>query len=69
MKISTGMKILTSGLDRMDWKMLRRQKSALCGIKARTKQEEDAIEGILNMIDWIQDSAHSMGYKVYPKGK
>ena len=44
--------------------LLRQQKTALIGIAAGgvvTNPQERAIEGILNLVDFIQDSIHDQG--------
>jgi hypothetical protein len=49
---------------RVDLRLLRRQKRALIDIRHNSKVsagQEDAIEGILNMIDFIQDSIVDQG--------
>ena len=49
---------------RVELRLLRRQKRALIDIRHNSKvsaDQEDAIEGILNMIDFIQDSIVDQG--------
>jgi hypothetical protein len=49
---------------RVDLRLLRRQKRALIDIRRNSKvsaDQEDAVEGILSMIDFIQDSIVDQG--------
>ena len=49
--------------DSIDFKLLRRQKALLLAIGETTDVAEDeAINGLINMIDDLQDMAHKAGY-------
>lgn len=54
-------------LHRTDWAMLAKQKRLLLEIQAHTTlydDQRDAIDGIINWIDAIQDAAENEGYPV-----
>ena len=52
---------MSKAIDRIDWKMLREQKGHLSDILyengSTTSKQRDALEGILNLLDCIQDEA------------
>ena len=41
----------------VDWKLLREQKFQLCLLEKKCKKQRDVIDGILSLLDAIQDSA------------
>ena len=48
----------------IDWELLRRQKRAVVGLRTGTvvsAEQEDAAEGLLNLLDNIQDQAADSG--------
>lgn len=46
----------------MDFELLRQQKRTLCYMLINADEEEyDTLEGILNLIDYIQDTAIEQG--------
>lgn len=52
-------------IEKMDWKLLANQKEHLCQILYNNaKPDADLIEGLLEMIDNIQDESDELGYPV-----
>ncbi len=60
----------------IDWEMLNRQKLALVGLQLRstgkggvklTQNEQEAIEGIVNLLDALQDAAVAAGLWAFPE--
>lgn len=50
---------------RFDWRLLRTQKRLLVGLqsgKIVTNDQAEAVEGILNLLDAIQDQSVERGY-------
>jgi hypothetical protein len=55
---------VTIGLGNMDWGLLRRQKQELANLvpkRSLTLNQREAIEGILHLIDHIQDETVNTG--------
>ena len=51
--------------ERMDWQLLARQKEHLCQIiYNNTKPNTELLEGLLTMIDNIQDECYDIGFPV-----
>jgi hypothetical protein len=46
---------VTISLENLDLVLLRRQKTALVGMNPRNKAMADAVEGMINLLDHIQD--------------
>jgi hypothetical protein len=49
---------VTLTLENVDWEMLRNQKLTLVGLSgdgALTKNEADALDGVINFLDHVQD--------------
>ena len=60
----------------IDWDLLHRQKLALFALLSRstragrvklTRSEQDAIEGIVNLLDALQDEAAAAGLWAFPE--
>jgi len=60
----------------IDWDLLHRQKLALVGLQLRstgqggvklTRSEREAIEGMVNLLDALQDDAVAAGLWAFPE--
>ena len=60
----------------IDWDLLHRQKLALVALQLRstgtgnvklTRSEQDAIEGIVNLLDALQDEVAAAGLWAFPE--
>jgi len=60
----------------IDWDLCHRQKLALVGLQLRstrtgrvtlTRSEQEAIEGIVNLLDALQDDAVAAGLWAFPE--